>query len=257
MSSLKMTFSLTSLILIIALGLVFAPTAVMGHSESQLDTTGDDDVADIDSHTHDGMTPVEAVAPDSTATPPVLGVPAHNSHPTVEITLKPSDNVSSDGTTVMITDADGDPTTADGQTFTLVIDFDQIVLDTAGTSGTVSVAPTTAQLVAGDLSRDIQDMTEAVVIASDSTGITIGTPTVVDDDYSKYEAVVTIADAAGIPSGTADEDDETLTFRIFLDEECSVQLSNTRVQSPKPGAPAPEYLRWRKCGIEDLRVHAG
>ena len=31
MSSLKMTFSLTSLILIIALGLVFVPTSVMAH----------------------------------------------------------------------------------------------------------------------------------------------------------------------------------------------------------------------------------
>ena len=57
MSSLKMTFSLTSLILIIALGLVFAPVSVMAHKVTPADNTADshtvgDGVATADHTAH-------------------------------------------------------------------------------------------------------------------------------------------------------------------------------------------------------------
>ncbi|MCE2402066.1 hypothetical protein J4G08_14425 [Candidatus Poribacteria bacterium] len=65
----KSTFSLASLILLLALGVVFGTTFVMAHAPD--DTT-------VGPHTH----PVtEAVVRDDNATPPVLPVPLHNTHP--------------------------------------------------------------------------------------------------------------------------------------------------------------------------------
>ena len=50
MSSLKMTFSLASLIFLIALGLVFAPTAVMAHEATPADTTHNPALTDTTGH---------------------------------------------------------------------------------------------------------------------------------------------------------------------------------------------------------------
>ena len=57
MSSLKMTFSLTSLIFLIALGLVFVPASVMAH-DTDADTAGDQP----DGHVHHSTTPMVADA---------------------------------------------------------------------------------------------------------------------------------------------------------------------------------------------------
>ena len=156
----RLTFSLASLVILIALGLVFGTTSVMAHPAAGVSPTQVPD--DPTTHTHDGMNPVEAIA-DNPATADVTeNTPAHNSHPTVKITVKAGDNVSTDGETIRIVDA-GTPTdaaeTGDEQTFTLVIDFDQVVLGTAETSTTAaSEAPTTPQLAATNFTRDIQNM---------------------------------------------------------------------------------------------------
>ena len=48
MSSLKMTFSLASLVVLLALGLVFGTTSVMAHPHIDVPSTEDMDESDVD-----------------------------------------------------------------------------------------------------------------------------------------------------------------------------------------------------------------
>ena len=107
MSSLKMTFSLTSLIFLIALGLVFMPTSVMAHSGAS------GDAATPRPHGH----PLAADIPEKTgpAEDDDLGtaVEAHDSHPQVTSIVPKPDAASATLTTsmgrdVILLNADGD-----------------------------------------------------------------------------------------------------------------------------------------------------
>ena len=132
----KLTFSLSSLIFILALGLVFVPTAVMAHTDVQRDVNDDgdaDDAGDIGPHDHPVLAVTTAVAADATTVPPspaIQAIPVHNGHPTATISLKPGDTVR--GQEVVVTDAN--PGTTD--VVTLVVQFDMPVGDGAG--GTVT-----------------------------------------------------------------------------------------------------------------------
>ena len=75
MSSLKMTFSLTSLIFLIALGLVFVPTSVMAH----------DAVPDV------AGTAATLGAQHGTTDSPIQ-VPDNHLHPTVKIVVQDADS---------------------------------------------------------------------------------------------------------------------------------------------------------------------
>ena len=227
MSSLKMTFSLTSLILLIALGLVFVPTAVMAHSDAQ---RGVGATVTVGEHTHDdAMTPVEAVAED-TNTDEIELVPAHNSHPTVEITLEPGANVSSDGTTAAVIADDTNTSDVMENQFTLVIEFDQEVVG-GETDAAVPTDLSTSVLLAGELTFDIvNSATPAAVVSTNSDAISSVTWVA----GNKFEAVVNVGT---IPTTG---DNETLTFRIFVNQNAVYSLQ-TPGKSPEPGAQVVPY----------------
>ena len=121
----RLTFSLTSLIFLIALGLVFAPMSVMAHSTADLGT--------LASHSH----PTDAIPADANASPPTTGVSEHGEHPTVvSITAvavaTTADNVKKMGDiTYIALDSDAE-TTNPPNTVNLIVEFDREV--NAGTS---------------------------------------------------------------------------------------------------------------------------
>ena len=120
MSSLKMTFSLTSLIFLIALGLVFAPTSVMAHTatEANTDTAGD-------------ATLIHA-----------LGTAADHTHPVVEVILVDADP-NTGGTQIVDKDAD---TEADDLNATIEFDV-TLRLPLGAQSGGSAVSAITATIV--------------------------------------------------------------------------------------------------------------
>ena len=243
----RLTFSLASLIVLIAFGLVFGTTSVMAHDapdEQHPDQTGAVDIPTNSasaSHTHDGMNPVDAVEDDTATTDVDETVPAHNSHPTVMISLKPGDNISPDGKLVRIVDGGTVGTFTDPEdevTFTLVIDFDQNILTAAPSDDAATPALTAGALIADDLSSDIRNVATIPAIVAPSA--TIGAPAAVGTDYSKFEATVTINAATGIPSGTPKAADETLTFRVFVAANAVYSLQTVGLP-PRPGETAPVY----------------
>ena len=238
MSSLKMTFSLTSLILLIALGLVFVPAAVMAHDVATQHPNADGTAgtgAGPATHTHDGMNPVEAVEDDDATSDVDETVPKHNSHPTVEITLKPGDNVSADGTTVVVTADDAETSDVTENQFTLIIDFNQDVVDTAAEADTTSTSlPISA--TGTELTYDVENAVNTLIAGSVAiTSIAVERD---DDDASMYEAVVTVADAA-LPTGSGDT--ATMNFRIFVPANTAYSLQ-TPGKSPKPTVEPTPYV---------------
>ena len=131
MSSLKMTFSLASLVILIAFGLVFAPTAVMAHE----DASGA--VGTPRPHSH----PLDVNMPEKTAptTHTDLGtaVSAHEAHPMVtSIVAKPDAATATlktnDGRNVILLAADGTALPIDGAaagTFTVRVTFSGMLAD--------------------------------------------------------------------------------------------------------------------------------
>ena len=189
MSSLKMTFSLTSLILIIALGLVFAPTAVLAHVDGK--------------HQHPVLT---AIADEDPDTDGAQAVDPHTGHPMVtSIVLKEGANVR--GTTAAVAADDGDDATTESQTFTLVITFDQAVT-AAATDLTVSATAPTLTTTATQLFAD-------KLTADTGTAPTIAAPTRVSGDTTntKFEAEVTIG---SFPTGAATGNDREMYLRVSV-----------------------------------------
>ena len=218
MSSLKMTFSLTSLILIIAFGFVFGITSVEAHESGRAhphplnenllvrDLNNDGDQDDVGE---------EAVA-------------AHNTHPTATITLKEVKDVAKGSEAIV---------TAAAATFTIVIDFDVDVVSTNG-----------ERTVAGD-----QDAATALIgneftsLALNANGVdisspfTIGAPTRVDKDDSKWEAVVTVNTEA-IPTGDAELKTVTTRFQVNADAVFSLETLPDQTAVPGTGnylSPSP------------------
>ena len=222
MSSLKMTFSLTSLILIIAFGLIFVPVSVMAHEVTPANNgTG---------QVHAGDTPVmsETQAGDTN----------HGTHPSVtSITLKEGDNIR--GTMAAVAADDGDDDTTEVQTFTLVIAFDQDVTNAEGSTDftTLPTISTTDDVV--DVNGEVVD--GAAVVAAVSR---------VTDDNSKFEAVVTVS---GFPSGTAEMDDETLTFRVFVPAREVFSLQTVpEPDNDRPGGPSYKSITYEFMLVSEL-----
>ena len=201
----RLTFSLASLILLF--GLVFVPVTVMAH-EVTTQNNGDGQV-------HNTDTPVKSED--------AAGDTNHGAHPSVTaITLKAGDNVR--GTMAAVAADDGKEDTDEVQTFTIVIDFDQDVTN-AATSTNFSTLPEIGLTAASDVidvKSAVQDGTATVAAVSRVAG-----------DNSKFEAVVTIA--TNFPSGKDDEDDETLTFRVFVPARSVFSLQTV----PEPGNNKP------------------
>ncbi len=111
----RLTFSILSIFLLLA----FVAVPVMAHGPESAETVGP--------HTH----PVtEAVDADASATPPVLAVPVHGTHPTATISLKSGQSNVRDKMVAVIAD---DTDTADvmEHEFTLLVTFDVDVTDDA------------------------------------------------------------------------------------------------------------------------------
>ena len=247
MSSLKMTFSLTSLILIIALGLVFAPASVMAHSVAQRDVNNDgdtDDPDDIPSHEHPVKVEVPAVTGDNAA----AAVPAHGAHPTVEITLEDG------GTEAVVTSATAGTT----DVVNLVVQFNMpTAIGTSATETAVVEDLTTAAslLIPGSFTVVIRDNsratpeTGAIVtaatplaeLASVSGTDVIGLGTVVrsePDAGTKFVVPLTIP-ADAIPTGMSGEDDEKFHLIIKVNGNIGYGLQKTLPSDDPFGADIP------------------
>ena len=211
MSSLKMTFSLTSLILIFAL----AAMPVMAHGP------GVTPAAIPVDHNH----PVNiAIADDPTTVGVTENVATHNSHPVVKsITLK-GDNTR--GTMAAVTDT----TIGTTDIFTLVIEFDQPVVAT----GNLRVIPAAADETTSPLQT--ADFSEVVlnVDGTDATGtVEIADATRVANTNNKFEAVATLSSA--FPSGTADANDKEFTFKVVVNANAVFSLATVPLTTEVPG----------------------
>ena len=246
MSSLKMTFSLTSLIFLIALGLVVAPMSVMAHSVA--------DIGTLASHGH----PTDAIPADSNASPPTTLVSEHGEHPSVvsitavATTPATADNVKKVGDTTYIA-LDSDTETANiPDTVDLIVEFDQAV-----NGGTTALATATA-IVAGDVLDstgfefvvvDEDEFTDGNAFGSNADQITFGTstrfssgtPVVVDN--KKFVIPLTFG-ADLIP--TATEPQRELIFRIRAKADAAKGLrkayaNNTKLHDGAPSASSKPY----------------
>ena len=185
MSIRKMTFSLASLILILALGLVLAPTSVMA------DTATADNIG-ADNPEHTGLS---------------AGDP-HNAHPKPVISLKQVDDKAKDDEVVIVAD-DGDANNGVENQFTLIIDYGQPIAGTAAER--VPNRATNAVTIAGtDFSGLVLDANGAN-LGTGITNLTFATAaavtmddesTTVDETLSQFEVTFTVA-ADALPDGLA------------------------------------------------------
>ena len=136
MSSLKMTFSLASLVVLIAFGLVFIAAPAIAHNDP-----------DVRSHTHPLKTdlPAQDLNDDDDTTDVGEGaVTIHNSHPVGTITLKAAAGKVK-GSEVVIAADDNDAANGVENQFTLIVDFDQDVVGDATTRSVDAAVPLGSQ----------------------------------------------------------------------------------------------------------------
>ena len=198
MSSLKMTFSLASLIFLIAFGLVFGTTSVLAHTDLQRVV---DNAADLQEHTH----PVKVAIPatDKNGDNDVIdegegAVPAHTAHPVPELSLK-AGQTNVRGTTVAVTSAAG--------TFTIEID-----LGAVSASGSSTLMMPLA-IPAGHFTLFMLDKDGVPIDASGN--YSIADSAIPSTPTTKNTAVITIA-SLGLPAVTGD-DSHTLRIRMDAD----------------------------------------
>ena len=224
----RLTFSLASLVLIMALGLVFGTAPVLAHDAEQ---TGDP--ATVGPHTtHPVKVETQAANADADTVPPtpaVLAIPIHGVHPTVEVSLKAGDTVS--GTEAIVTSG--------AAVVTLVVQF-SIPIHATTTDGTETAVETDltavgSLLALGDFTVAIRDnsgtsaLTGALVtgatplaeLASISGTDQIGLGTIVRTEAmgmgSKFEVPLTIP-ADAIPNGVAMDHEEKLHLIIRVNQ---------------------------------------
>ena len=211
MSSLKMTFSLTSLVFLIALGLVFAPMSVMAHGPST--------IGNLRSHTHPVNTeiPGQDLNADGDTTDTGEGaVSTHNAHPIPTLSLKPD---AADATTakvrdnkVVIASVDSQTNAIDANEFVLVVDFDQDVVNNNTTEEVNRATETLPTLTFLNATLNANGVTI-------TNGVSLGTPTRFgtaadkNEDDSKFEIVV-LVDPTAIPTGS--DALKTVTVRLQL-----------------------------------------
>ena len=230
----RLTFSLASLIFLIAFGFIFGTTDVMAHTDADRDTNSDGDLTDfaadgdIGTHTHPVKVAITHVAP--APGPPVvqgrLRVPLHNAHPTATISLKAGDNVS--GNTVAV-DATDNPT------FTILVTFSA---DVANSNNQASIIADGAgdntendDLASGEYTSSLFNTKNANVDISGQAITRVGTGA--NQSKRQFQIVVT---PSAYPSGTADAADETLTYRIQVHDNAVYGVQTREIP---PGQVAP------------------
>ena len=197
----RLTFSLASLIFLITLGLVFAPTAVMAHDAEQskgaLDATSDD----IRPHDHPLNEPIPAITGSTNAADDRPVVERHGVHPVPMISLKSGqDNVR--GTTIALD-------STDNTTFTLVVDYGRDVTPTASnTTATGNTADGDLTIAATSYSTLQVDLTAAAAATLAVTRVA--------DSASQFEVVVTPGLYPDADTAATATNDDTLKFKIQL-----------------------------------------
>ena len=200
----RLTFSLASLIFLIALGLVFVPTAVMAHDAEQ---TGDP--ATVGPHSHPQKKEVTAVTADPTANPPVVGrlaIPIHGAHPTVMLSLKPN-AATVKGTEVIVTDATGGTT----DVVTLIAQFNM----PAAASTTETAINATDLLIdaIGDFTVAIRNNEGTLITDALTLGTVVRTDATTGTKATKLEVPLTVP-AAAIPTGSGATEKFTLQIKV-------------------------------------------
>ena len=220
--SYRLTFSLASLIFLIALGLILVPTSVMAHSAAQLagadGIAGNDD--DVPPHSH----PVKVLVPAVTGDNPAAEIPVHGHHPMVEVTLEGG------GTEAVVT------STAANVNLIVQFDMPTIAGATVGTTTAVNATLTADLLTAASFSFAIRDNSGASpatgnlitnTFSGGTVDLTLGT--VVRSEPTagtKFVVPLTIPTEA-IPTGMADADNEKFHLIIRVNRGAGYGLQKT------------------------------
>ena len=234
MSSLKMTFSLTSLILIIALGLVFVPTSVEAHwnaTGSVLVHSDDSTAANYKGHADLNAD----VADDPATTNIIEAATAHNSHPKVtKVTLKGANTRNAD-MKAAVTDPSAIGGSATDNQFTLVIKFDQPVAKTAAVPS-VPAADEGALLSDANFNKALLGTDgNAAAAASDGTAATVTFRDATRSGTTKDTLEVVVAIGAAWPTGTANATDEEFTLKFEISEGVVYSLQTRPNVDTVPG----------------------
>ena len=200
----RLTFSLASLIFLIALGLILVPTSVMAHDDAS------DAVSTPRPHDH----PLKTALPNDTGTDGTgTAVPIHDAHPTVmSIEAKPDASTATvktnKGREVILLAADGSALTIDGTTdgvFNVRVTFTGTLSDNGDT--TVDDA-------------EGLDVDEVAIRARrpDGTSVTLGNPTfvvsAVTGEKNQFDVAITLPSSAfwgGTPAASL------LPIEVFVD----------------------------------------
>ena len=200
----RLTFSLASLIFLIALGLVFAPMSVLAHP----DATGE--ASTPRPHSHPLLEDLLLKATPTDATDLGTAVARHGIHPVPTITLK-ANPAQVQGNKVLITTTE--------KQFTVIITFDRDVSSdethTAATADTTNFLDTNKSKLFKYLFLDkngtpIEPVLTLTVVSTARVGTGANLST------TEFTAVVEVATGA-IPTGT--EDMETLTLRLVVSDD--------------------------------------
>ena len=207
----RLTFSLASLIFLIALGLVFVPTSVMAE-------TPDTGVAGR-THSHP-LNEELGDNPDTTAVESTVA--AHTGHPMVTSIALTGGNTS--GTTAVVVADDAATVGVAENTFTLVITFDKALTD----ANTETSPSTTSPLATADFGTPVILNKDKLAAATDGTTaatVAVANATRVEgSDGKKFEAVVTID--GSFPSGTAADDHEVMYVRLAVNAAAGFGLAS-------------------------------
>ena len=222
----RLTFSLASLIVLIAFGLVFAPTSVMAHD----DASGDSSTTPRP-HSHPLLEtlPKATAAEDITAGRAGMEVLAHGVHPTVtSVMLKANDGVVS-GNMAVITEDDSATTDVAENELTLVVTFSQPVNITDGTGLTVD---DTQLIAANSFALSVRNANNAILTGSPVvvSGGKDPIARVADNEMAFEVRFAFTADAT--PNGTADDALESLTFYVQVNAGAAFGLAK-----PADGLP--------------------
>ena len=202
MSSLKMTFSLTSLIFLIALGLVFVPTSVMAHPDAS---------SAVDTPRPHGHPLHTALAADEGDGGTGTAVAIHGDHPEPTISLKSHDRVNVAQKEVVIT-ADDAATTDDAEnTFDVMIGFSMLVDD----DSTSTAAATDISIAAARFNIIVRDK-NGKSLTTGTLNATISDANRGTDSPAATDPIMaTVTLPAGlIPTGSGDM--EYLTIELLL-----------------------------------------
>ena len=250
----RLTFSLASLIVLIAFGLVFVPVSVMAHDASQIGS-----LQKHDPHPTRALSAIDLNNDGDTTDVGEAAVSAHDVHPVLEsITLKAITGRTIDkhpNMVVITADTDGDSTTpATGlgnNQFILVVDFDRDI----GT-GESALATT-------ELSHSILN---ALKTASIDNEVEINSVTVDAEDASKFEVKVTIdADSnlsvtddtdEAIPNGTKDDPLEKLYLQVRINANAVTGVGilglDARPGSQNPLSAVSEFVLVKELPAEPV-----